>query len=377
MAGIYIHIPFCKQACYYCDFHFSTNQEIQSELVKAIATELKLQADYLGKEKVQTIYFGGGTPSLLNNNELAYLLEVIRSKFQVDASSEITLEANPDDLTPSKLHEIAQAGVNRLSIGIQSFHPDILTFLNRAHDSVAAVTSFQEARKAGFKNITIDLIYAIPGETIEQWKEDIRKALELNPDHVSCYSLTIEEKTVFGKRFSTGKLKATEDDVAATHLEILMEELEQAGYEHYEVSNFSKPGFRSKHNSNYWNQVKYLGVGPSAHSYDGHSRQFNISNNHLYLKSIQKGVVPFEREQLSKENRINEYILTSLRTSWGTNLKKMKDDFGFDMLRENRVYLSTIIGNGWAILESDVLRLTRKGKLLADKISSDLFVMKS
>lgn len=375
MAGIYIHIPFCKQACHYCDFHFSTNQQIRSELVQSITKEIVMQKDYLGGESIQTIYFGGGTPSLLEAHELQSILETILSVHTLQENAEITLEANPDDLNTSKLKEFSTIGINRLSIGIQSFHPELLTFLNRAHDSESAVTSFRKAREAGFNNISIDLIYGMPGESDEQWTSDIQQALALKPDHISCYALTIEEKTVFGKWSASGKIKPAEDDTAARHLELLIQALTNAGYEHYEISNFARPGFYSKHNSSYWKQKKYLGIGPSAHSFDGASRQFNISNNHLYTKSIQNNNVPFEREELTRANRINEYVLTTLRTHWGTDLKKIQSEYGYDLLKENYEYLSQAFDQGLATLNNDVLRLTQKGKLLADKISSDLFVM--
>lgn len=377
MAGIYIHIPFCKQACHYCDFHFSTNQQTRKELVAAISKEIVLQKSYLEGELVKTIYFGGGTPSLLEADELNFIMDSIRTTQQVIDQPEITLEANPDDLSVSKLKEFSLAGINRLSIGIQSFHSELLTFLNRVHDSTTAISGFRNARDAGFKNISIDLIYAIPGESKQQWEEDIRNAIALNPDHLSCYSMTIEAKTVFGKWSTTGKIKATDDDTAARHLETLMHELINAGYEHYEISNFSKPEFQSKHNSSYWKQEKYLGVGPSAHSFNGTSRQFNINNNALYTKSIQRAIVPFEREILSQADKINEYILTTLRTQWGTNLQKLQSLYGYDLKKENYDYLSTVFKNGLATLDGDVLLLTQKGKLLADKISSDLFVLPS
>lgn len=377
MAGIYIHIPYCKQACHYCDFHFSTSQHARIDLIQSIAKEIELQQDYLEGEIIQTIYVGGGTPSLLDTQELYLILNEIRSFYSVIESAEITLEANPDDLTLSKLKELSGLGINRLSIGIQSFHSAFLTFLNRSHDSDTAIASFQRAREIGFKNISIDLIYAIPNESDFQWREDINQAIALQPDHISCYALTIEEKTVFGRWTATGKLKATDDETAARHLEMAMNELGLAGFDHYEISNFAKPGFQSKHNSSYWRQEKYLGVGPSAHSYNGNSRQFNVSNNNLYVKSLKDDIIPFEKEVLTWENKINEYILTSLRTQWGTNLKKIKQDYGYDLLNKNTDYLSGVFANGLAVVDADVLRLTRKGKLLADKISSDLFVLRS
>jgi oxygen-independent coproporphyrinogen-3 oxidase len=375
MAGIYIHIPFCKQACHYCDFHFSTNQHTRKELVLAISKEIEAQKNYLNGEPIETIYFGGGTPSVLSIEELSLIIETIRSTQQITSNPEITLEANPDDLSVPRLKEFSEAGINRLSIGIQSFHSDLLTFLNRVHNGPSAITSFKNARELGFNNISIDLIYAIPGQSESQWKEDIQTAIALQPDHLSCYSLTIEPKTVFGKWSATGKLKATEDEVASSHLETLMDEMERAGYEHYEISNFAKPGYYSKHNSSYWKQMKYLGVGPSAHSFDGNSRQFNISNNALYAKSVMKGVIPFEIEVLSLADKINEYILTTLRTQWGTDLQKLQHDYSYDLKKENNEYLSTLLNNGFVILTNGVLQLTRKGKLIADKISSDLFVL--
>lgn len=375
MAGIYVHIPFCKQACYYCDFHFSTNQEVRMRLVECIKDELILQKSYLKNQIVNTIYFGGGTPSLLNEDELKLILDAIRDNFELNNTIEITLEANPDDLSESNLSYFKKLGINRLSIGIQSFHNPFLSFLHRTHSAEKAIEGIKNARKIGFNNISIDLIYAIPGESNEQWLADIDQALALSPEHISCYSLTIEEKTVFGKWAAAGKLKAVEDDIAAQHLELLMEKLEANGYEHYEISNFAKPGFHSKHNSSYWNSELYLGVGPSAHSYNGLTRQFNISNNHLYIKSIHQQQVPFEQETLSREDKINEYLLISLRTAKGANLSKLKSEFEFDLLEKAPDYLNNLLTKNLALLENNMLSLTKKGKLLADKIASDLFIL--
>ncbi len=376
MAGLYFHIPFCKQACYYCDFHFSTNQEIKAELVQAMVRELHLQKDFLQNEPINTIYFGGGTPSLLQGSQLQSVLRTVQEFYTVTSQAEVTLEANPDDLTAEALRAFSLAGINRLSIGIQTFHDDLLKFMNRAHDSVTAVNAVHLARKAGFENISIDLIYAIPGQDNSRWTEDIERALLLKPEHLSCYSLTIEEKTVFGKWSAAGKLKTVEDDAAAHQLEMLMDRLQVSGYEHYEISNFAQPGFHSRHNSSYWKQEKYLGIGPSAHSYNGMVRQFNIPNNHLYLKSIQQNRIPAERELLATEDKINEYILTTLRTQWGTNLTKLLHDYGVNLLQKNSVYIQELVERGLASLTNNVLTLTRKGKLLADKIASDLFVEK-
>lgn len=373
MAGIYIHIPFCRQACHYCDFHFSVNQQNKAEMMAAISKELLLQRDYLQDETIETIYWGGGTPSLLMNTEIKLILDTIRSSHRIAADAEITLEANPDDLTPLSLKEFRDAGINRLSIGIQTFNSSQLKLLNRIHDGASAVKSFYDAREAGFSNISIDLMYSLPGETNADWKQDILQAVLLSPEHISCYSLTIEEKTAFGKWAATGKLKAEPDEVSARHLEIVMDELHQAGYEHYEISNFAKPGVYSRHNSNYWRGVKYLGVGPGAHSFNGESRQFNVLNNHAYIKAIQAGIIPFEKEVLSRENRINEYILTSLRTSWGTDLEYLNRCHRYDLVAENREYISQLLSKQLITLENHILKLTNTGKLLADKISSDFF----
>lgn len=342
-------------------------------MMAAISKELLLQKDYLQNEPVKTIYWGGGTPSLLTSTEVKLVLDLIRSLHLMSEDVEITLEANPDDLTPLTLAEFKEAGINRLSIGIQTFNTNLLKSLNRIHDGAAAVKSVYDARAAGFRNISIDLMYSLPGETHEDWKQDILQAVALSPEHISCYSLTIEEKTAFGKWVAAGKLKPEPDEVSALHLETLMQELSKNGYEHYEISNFAKPDFYSNHNSSYWKGSRYLGVGPSAHSFDGETRQNNISNNHAYVKAIQAGTIPFKREILSRENKINEYILTSLRTSWGVDIDFLNRIHGHDLFTENREYISRLLSKQLVTLENHILKLTNQGKLLADKISSDLF----
>jgi oxygen-independent coproporphyrinogen-3 oxidase len=375
MAGIYIHIPFCKQACHYCDFHFSTTTDSRRAMVKSIAHELKLQQHYIGEEVVETIYFGGGTPSLLSDHELQLLFETIHAYFYVAAQAEITLEANPDDLNLEKLKMLSGTGVNRLSIGIQSFNDSILKYLNRSHDSSAAFNSVMFAREAGFNNISIDLIYAIPGQDDIEWHNNIVKAIDAKPEHVSSYSLTIEPKTAFGNWYSKGKLMPVKDEVAASQLEFLIEELSAKNYEHYEVSNFALPGYYSRHNSSYWKGHKYLGIGPSAHSYNGITRHYNISNNALYIKSLDEDKLPYEQEILSKEDHINEYLLTTLRTSWGCNLDYLKTNFNYDVMQIHYDYIKDLKDNELAKINDNLLVLTTKGKLLADKISSDLFVV--
>ena len=373
MAGLYIHIPFCKQACHYCDFHFSTNRQLTLQLCNALAVELSLQKNYLEGEKLKTIYLGGGTPSLLSGEELEIIFTAIYAHYKVDSQPEITLEANPDDLTIEKLAELKRVGINRLSIGIQSFDADVLKFLNRAHDVTAALNCVMLAREAGFDNLSIDLIYAIPGQDNSAWEKNLSQAISLSPEHISSYSLSIEKKTAFGQWLRSGKLKATDEEIAAQQFEILMEELENAGYEHYEISNFSKPQFRSRHNSSYWEQQHYLGIGPSAHSFNGHTRQFNILNNHQYIKSIADNKIPFELEILTPANKINEYIFTTLRTNRGCDLQRLKLEHGYDIGTINPDYLDNIMGAKLAILDNHTLKLTRSGKLLADKIASDLF----
>ncbi|HYG20703.1 MAG TPA: radical SAM family heme chaperone HemW [Ohtaekwangia sp.] len=373
MAGIYIHIPFCRQACHYCDFHFSTNLENRKPIVQAIGRELTLRQPYLARQVVNTIYFGGGTPSLLSTEEQRYLLNVIADNFETVPAPEITLEANPDDLTEAVLTDLRAAGFNRLSIGIQSFDDNILHFLNRAHNSDASLGCFDLARKAGFSNISIDLIYAIPGQDDAGWHRNIDEALKLAPEHLSAYALTIEEKTVFGRWSAQGKFHPAGEDVAARQLELLTDRLATAGYQHYEVSNFALPGYISQHNSSYWREHHYLGVGPSAHSFNGLSRQFNVSNNHLYRQALEAGTIPATLEVLSREDRINEYLLTTLRTSWGADLEKLKSELQYDIMSVHKMYVETLLDEKLACLDKGVLILTGKGKLLADKISSDLF----
>ncbi|MFZ6009940.1 MAG: radical SAM family heme chaperone HemW [Bacteroidota bacterium] len=373
MAGIYIHIPFCKQACHYCDFHFSTQTSDRQDLIAAIALELSLQKNYLGQEPVETIYFGGGTPSLLSAAELSLILDAVRAHYQTVANAELTLEANPDDLSSNKLRELKQLGINRLSIGIQSFDDSVLKFLNRAHDADAARNCVVWARQAGFSNISIDLIYAIQGMTTDLWDSNIHQAIALQPEHISSYSLTIEEKTVFGHWMKKKVIDAVPDETAAAQLTLLVDRLENAGYDQYEISNFSLPGFESRHNSSYWRQTKYLGVGPSAHSYNESSRQFNVRNNHLYVKSMQAGKIPYEVEMLSIHDKINDYLLTTLRTRWGANLEKLKSDFNYDLLHKHGRYLEQLMSQKLARIDNQILLLTKSGKLLADKIASDLF----
>lgn len=375
MAGIYLHIPFCKQACHYCDFHFSVDSTNRKELINGLMKEMQMQREYLKEEPVSTIYFGGGTPSILTYDEVHQLMAQLTKTFNIHPQSEVTLEANPDDLTLEKLISLNKAGINRLSIGIQSFSDARLAYLNRAHDASASIDSVARAREAGFKNLSIDLIYAIPGLDTQSWEQEIDQAIALEPEHISAYSLTIEKKTTFGNWNARGKLKPVDDDIAAGQLELLVQKLDQNGYHQYEVSNFARSGYESKHNRAYWKQQKYLGLGPSAHSYNGSTRQYNVANNHRYIKSLKENKLSFEYEELSRKDHVNEYLMTGLRTNWGINLEHLKQQFEYDILADHNQLINNLLDHNLAKQVDGSLILTRSGMLVADKIASDLFLI--
>jgi len=368
LAGIYIHIPFCKQACHYCNFHFVTSLRHKNELVAALLKEIELQQDYFEKETVETIYFGGGTPSLLQVEDVRLQIERIRSFFKVDNDAEITLEANPDDIDEEKLIGWRKTGINRLSIGIQSFFEEDLQWMNRAHNAEQAMGNLQLAKKH-FDNITIDLIYGMPDLTNEKWKQNVDRAIQVNIPHLSCYALTVESKTPLQKMISSGKMQDINPEKQSEQLLLLMLWLENAGYDHYEISNFAKPGFRSRHNSSYWQGKKYLGIGPSAHSFNGDSRQWNVSNNTVYIESIKKNTLSFEKEELIASQRTNEYIMTSLRTMEGLDLGKIEKEAGSKLINRTKKYIDA----GLLLQKNNFLILTKEGKLLADGIAADLF----
>lgn len=379
---LYLHIPFCRQACHYCDFHFSTNLKSQSELMDALCQEIKLQANYLQNHHLDTIYFGGGTPSLLSQSEFSKVFNTIAKFYTFNTKTEITVEANPDDLKKDKLLIFNSLGVNRLSIGIQSFDKNNLQFLNRIHTETEAENCVKFAQDAGFENITIDLIYGISidleGRTanaIEVWENDLQKSLSLNVPHISAYCLTIEPKTVFGKWEKTKKIPPIDEVVASKHFDMLINVLEPAGYEQYEISNFARNQQYSRHNTSYWKGHEYLGIGPSAHSYNGVSRQFNIANNTKYIKAIQENKIPYEIEILSLENRVNDYILTSLRTKWGCDLSKIEAMSGNKWHLENSEILNKYVKENLIQKDNQIITLTQKGKLFADRIASDLFLV--
>jgi oxygen-independent coproporphyrinogen III oxidase len=385
MSGIYIHIPFCKQACHYCDFHFSTSMKKKDEIVLAIAKEIQMRKSEFDNEVVETIYFGGGTPSVLQIADIRFLIDEVFKNYNVAKNPEITLEANPDDLSEDYLIGLSEIGINRLSIGIQSFFEDDLKMMNRAHNSAEAKKCLELATKY-FDNISLDLIYGIPAMSNEKWKQNIETALSFGIPHISSYALTVEPKTALNKLIQTGKIAQPKDEVAEAHFQILVETLEKNGFIHYELSNFGKESYFSKNNSAYWLGKKYIGIGPSAHSYNGISRSWNVSNNTIYLKSIQEDKLPNEIEILSKSDRYNEYIMTGLRTIWGVSLERVEQEFGNHYLDYLQKQARKFIEDGLLeIVTSSVptqsgcvekiLKPTPKGKFLTDGIASDLFYL--
>ncbi|WP_188051447.1 radical SAM family heme chaperone HemW [Flavobacterium sp. GP15] len=374
MSGIYIHIPFCKQACHYCDFHFSTSMKKKEEMVLALAKEIKLRKKECFDESIKTIYFGGGTPSVLTSREINFLIDAVYENYKVIGDPEITLEANPDDLSEDRILELSKSKINRLSIGIQSFYEEDLKMMNRAHNSVEATKCLQLATKY-FDNISIDLIYGIPGMSNEKWKDNIDKALSFGIPHISSYALTVEPKTALNKLIQTGKIAAPNDEVAQEHFAILVEILESKGFIHYELSNFAKENYFSKNNSAYWLGKKYIGIGPSAHSYNGVSRSWNVANNPIYLKSIQEDKLPNETEILSVTDRYNEYIMTGLRTVWGVSLDRIKTEFGVPYFNYLNKQSHKFLEDDLLFIENDILKPTKKGKFLTDGIASDLFYL--
>lgn len=376
MAGIYIHIPFCLQACHYCDFHFSTSLKNKLELLLAIEKELIVRKNYLSKgELINSIYFGGGTPSILSREELSRIFDTIYSNYNISESAEITLEANPEDLNSEKLRALKNTPVNRFSIGVQSFFEDDLKFMNRAHSVQKAVASVKGAQDAGFENISIDLIYGTPTLSDEKWKQNLQTAFDLKVKHISSYCLTVEEKTALHKFVQIGKVKNVDEEKSATQFEILLEAMQKNNFVQYEISNFCSNNFYSQHNSNYWLKKKYLGVGPSAHSYNEVSRQWNIKNNALYIKGVDENKLNFEIETLTPSQNYNEYIMTGLRTMWGISLSHIENVFGKDVLIHCKNEASKYSNSGYIDEKNNCIFLTSKGKLLADKIAADLFLV--
>lgn len=376
MAGIYLHIPFCRQACNYCNFHFSTSLHYKNAFLQALLKEIELQAtsNYLQSHTVETIYFGGGTPSLLQIDELALVMDALHQWYNIQPTAEITLEANPDDVTGEKLAGWKTLGINRLSIGIQSLFEEDLQWMNRAHTAAEAKNVISKARAAGFETFTVDLIYGTPGLTDEKWKQNLDWVIEQEINHLSCYALTVEEKTALDKQIRLQQKQPVDAEQQSRQFLLLMEYIQQAGFEQYEISNFAKPGHRSKHNSSYWHGTHYLGLGPSAHSFNGISRQWNIANNQQYIQSLEQGVVPFEKEELTETQQLNEYIMTSLRLMEGCNLDLIEQKFGKAKATLIQQEAADYISKQWMIQKENHLILTNEGKLFADGIAAALFM---
>lgn len=374
MAGIYIHIPFCRQACHYCDFHFSTNLDNTQKMVDTIVLEIVTRKEYLPKDSViNTIYFGGGTPSLLSTKQLEQILNAISSHFILDVK-ELTIEMNPDDIKKEKLRELRDIGIDRLSIGIQSFDAQILKYYNRAHNAQESLRAINLAKNAGFEKLSIDLIYGFPSENHQLWKDDLAIAIAQDPGHISSYCLTVEPKTALYSWAKKGSFVPASEDFAADQFEMLQESMEKANYIQYEISNFSKHDQFALHNKNYWHNIPYLGVGPSAHSYDGSQRGSNIAHNTQYIKAFTESSIPFAIEQMSREDLINDYILTSLRTIWGTDINFLRKKLGDGYLEDKASLLSQLQSESLLKIEDSRFLLTKKGNLLADSIAASLFI---
>ena len=374
MSGIYIHIPFCKQACHYCDFHFSTSLKKKDEMVLALAKEITLRKSENNDEIVETIYFGGGTPSILEIADIRLLIDTVYQNYKVIENPEITVEANPDDLTETRIIELANNQINRLSIGIQSFFEDDLKLMNRAHNSAEAKKCLEIATRY-FDNISIDLIYGVPDMSNEKWLQNIETALSFKVPHISSYALTVEPKTALHTFIQKGIIPQPDDEVAQQHFHLLVDKLEENGFIHYELSNFGKSTYFSKNNSSYWLGKKYIGIGPSAHSYNGISRSWNVSNNSLYLKSIAENILPSETETLTQTDRYNEYVMTGLRTIWGISLDRIEREFGKTYLDYLNQQAAKYIEDHLLFADDNILRTSKSGKFLSDGIASDLFLL--
>jgi putative oxygen-independent coproporphyrinogen III oxidase len=374
MAGIYFHIPFCHQACHYCDFHFSTLKGAERSMVDAMVTELRLRAVELQGENIETIYFGGGTPSILAPGLLALLLEAASDIFRVEPGAEITLEANPEDLTVERMSAWRNMGINRLSIGIQSFQDIDLRYMNRNHDAEQAVACIEAARSLGFHDLTIDLIYGTPTMDDAAWENNLSRMAELDLPHFSAYALTVEPRTALHHMVRNRLVTEPEEEQAARQFHILMEWAKSNGYEHYEISNFSRSGRHSRHNTSYWQGKPYLGIGPSAHGFSRNVRRWNVRNNTAYIKSLQQGDTCYEEEVLGRDDLYNEFVMTGMRTKWGVDRKELTGRFGEELLAHFEEHLLRSIDPRWVEDRQGVVVLTDAGKLFADRIASALFI---
>ena len=375
MASIYIHIPYCKQQCTYCNFHFRIAKDDKKEMIKSIKKEILMRQSYLNGAKISSIYFGGGTPSILNKGEIQSLIHTIYNNFKIDTDAEITLECNPDDLDKKKLLELNKIGINRLSIGIQSFNDADLKFMNRSHNAKQALSCIQFAKESGFENITIDLIYGLPNQSNENWKKNLAQMLTLDIQHFSAYSLTVEPKTKLKHLIDKKLVTPLDEKIAVEHFNTLVEIANENNFVHYEISNFGKEGFFSNHNTSYWKNRHYLGIGPSAHSFNGSSRQWNVASNKQYIQKVNEDDSYFEVEQLSNIQQYNEYIFTGLRTIWGVEINYIDNQFGQEVLNYFKKQIISWQNKGKIEIKGLTYRLTKQGKLYADAIASDLFIV--
>ncbi|RLD60595.1 MAG: coproporphyrinogen III oxidase [Bacteroidetes bacterium] len=374
MAGIYIHIPFCKQICHYCNFYSLVSVKHRQPFFEALLYEVSLQKNYLQGETIKTIYFGGGTPSLLPAKDLQRIIDSIFEIHPVHPDVEITLEANPDDLDKATISAIQKTSINRLSMGVQSFRDEDLKYLNRVHNASEVISAIKSAQDSGFENMSIDLIFGIPTLSNKNWEENISVFFDLKIPHLSAYALTVEPKTALEVLIRKGKMTPVDEIATVEQFKILMASIKENGFEHYEISNFCEPGLYSRHNRSYWSGEKYLGLGPSSHSFDGNSRQWNISNTGRYIEAITEGKIPYEKEILTIDQQYNEYVLTSLRTIWGTDGNFIKNHFGNKYFNLFTSKCTKFIENGMLIIKGDVIILSEKGKLFADGVSSELFI---
>ena len=372
MAGIYIHIPFCKRRCIYCDFFSTTQSEKKAEYVHALVRELEMRKDYVGEEEIETIYLGGGTPSQLSQEELDEIFTYIYKVYKVTPDAEITLEANPDDLTPEYVSMLRSLPINRISMGIQTFQEETLKLLHRRHTARQAIEAFRRCREAGFQNISIDLMYGLPGETLETWEQDLQQAIDLHPEHISAYHLIYEEGTTLWNLREQNKVEEAEEELSLTLFKTVIERLTKAGYQHYEISNFCLPGLHSRHNSSYWTGKKYLGCGPSAHSFDGISRQWNVSSLEKYLEGIRSNQLDFELEELDLYTRYNDFVITSIRTCWGMPLAQLRTTYGETLYNYCLRMAKPHIEQGVLEIKENTLKLTPQGIFISDGIMSDL-----
>ena len=373
---IYLHIPFCKQKCSYCNFHFSTSFSLKDEMLSAIKKEIQLRHNELENKTLKSLYFGGGTPSVLSVDEIKSLLDEIQKYFSFDENIEITLESNPDDLNKNFLEELSKTEVNRLSIGTQSFYDEDLKLMNRAHNASEAESSIKRAQDFGLVNISVDLIYGSPTSNFEIWKDNLSKTIELQVPHVSSYALTVEPKTALEKWIENGKIRSPEETEQNQEFYYMKDFLKDNGFDHYEISNFGKPGFHSKHNSAYWKSEPYLGIGPSAHSYNGSlERSWNIANNPIYIKNLNQNILPIEKEILTEKDRFNEMIMIGLRTIWGVDLQKINQNFSSEVIDYLNQEIKSKIESGILEIENNYLKIPEKHWFLADGIASDLFIV--